>query len=187
MIAGPNGAGKTTFVQNYLNRYVDCDEFLNADLIAKGLSPIVPERHVDRAAEIFLEQLTRLETGFTSFALETTLAARSYLRRIERWRQLGFVVSLFFIWLPSDEMAIQRVVTRVAQGGHNVPVADIRRRYSRGLLNLTSCYLPRVDNAWVLNGSVTPPQLIWRRVGQDELTFDEHLWSVVNMKGKGKS
>ena len=94
VIAGPDGAGKSTFVENYLNRYVDCDEFLNADLIARGLSPFAPERQASRAAEIFLQRLDELELGNTSFALETTLAGLVYRRRISWWRKMGFRVTL---------------------------------------------------------------------------------------------
>jgi predicted ABC-type ATPase len=106
IIAGPNGAGKTTFVQNYLKRYVDCDEFLNADLIAAGLSPFAPEREALAASQIFLERLNKLERGERSFALETTLAARSYKDRIRNWKSLGFSVDLLFLWLPSPEFAV---------------------------------------------------------------------------------
>jgi len=179
VIAGPNGAGKSTFVENYLNRYVDCDEFLNADLIARGLSPFAPERQALRASEIFLQRLDELEEGKTSFALETTLAGRSYRRRIPRWKELGFHVTLFFIWLPSEDMAIQRVASRVAQGGHDIAIPDIRRRFTRGLRNLATMYLPLVDEAWILNGAVTPPEVIWRRLNADECSGNTELWQLI--------
>ena len=164
IIAGPNGAGKTTFVQNYLDRYVDCDEFLNADLIAAGLSPFAPEREALAASQIFLERLNKLEQGERSFALETTLAARSYKDRIRNWKSLGFTVNLMFLWLPSPEFAIQRVAERVIQGGHNIPEPDIRRRYDRGLKNLFNVYLPIVDDVWIMNASVIPPDLVLERL-----------------------
>ncbi len=179
VIAGPNGAGKSTFVENYLNRYVDCDEFLNADLIARGLSPFAPERQALRASEIFLQRLDELEEGKTSFALETTLAGRSYRRRITRWKELGFHVTLFFIWLPSEDMAIQRVASRVVQGGHDIAIPDIRRRFTRGLKNLATMYLPLVDEAWILNGAVTPPEVIWRRLNADECSGNTELWQLI--------
>lgn len=185
IIAGPNGAGKSTFVENYLNRYTPCDEFLNADLIAKGLSPFAPERHALKASEIFLERLDDLEKSGESFALETTLAGLSYRRRIPRWKTLGFDVTLFFIWLPSEEMAIQRVALRVIQGGHSIPVPDIRRRYARGLRNLHEIYLPIVDDAWILNGAVTPPELIWRRLVGQELVSDAGLWKAIKANNQG--
>jgi predicted ABC-type ATPase len=186
VVAGPNGAGKSTFVENYLNRYIDCDEFLNADLIARGISPFAPERQALRASEIFLQRLDELESGNSSFALETTLAGRSYRRRIPRWKELGFRVTLFFLWLPSVEMAIQRVASRVAQGGHNIPIPDIQRRYGRGLKNLITIYLPIVDDAWVLNGAVTPPELIWRRSDKDEWVGDVDVWQLIRSFEGGK-
>jgi len=179
VIAGPNGAGKSTFVENYLNRYVDCDEFLNADLIARGLSPFAPERQALRASEIFLQRLDELELGTSSFALETTLSGLSYRRRIFRWKELGFRVTLIFLWLPGAEMAIQRVASRVAQGGHDIAIPDIRRRYARGLRNLNQIYLPIVDEAWVLNGSVTPPEMIWRRSDGKEWVGNRELWNLI--------
>lgn len=179
IVAGPNGAGKSTFVENYLNRYIDCDEFLNADLIARGLSPFAPERQALRASEIFLQRLDELAAGNSSFALETTLAGRSYRRRIPRWKELGFRVTLFFIWLPTEEIAIRRVAARVEQGGHNIAVSDIRRRYARGLKNLTTVYLPIVDDAWVLNGAVTPPEVVWRRSEGNECVRNVGIWHLI--------
>lgn len=179
VIAGPNGAGKSTFVENYLQRYVDCDEFLNADLIARGLSPFAPERQVLRASEIFLQRLNELELGNTSFALETTLAGLGYRRRISRWKEVGFRVILFFLWLPCEDMAIERVASRVAQGGHDIPIPDIRRRYARGLKNLTNIYLPIVDDAWVLNGAITPPEVIWRRSDGNEWVSKIDAWQSI--------
>jgi predicted ABC-type ATPase len=186
VIAGPNGAGKSTFVENYLNRYVDCDEFLNADLIARGLSPFAPERQASRAAEIFLQRLDELELGNNSFALETTLAGLVYRRRIAWWRKLGFRVTLFFLWLPCEDMAIERVASRVAQGGHNIAIPDIRRRYARGLRNLTAIYLPIVDEAWILNGAVTPPEVIWQRSNGNEWASKLELWQSIQSFEGGK-
>jgi predicted ABC-type ATPase len=176
IIAGPNGAGKTTFVQNYLDRYVDCDEFLNADLIAAGLSPFAPEREALAASQIFLERLNKLEQGARSFALETTLAARSYKDRIRNWKSLGFTVNLMFLWLPSPEFAIQRVAERVIQGGHNIPEPDIRRRYDRGLKNLFNVYLPIVDDVWIMNASVIPPDLVLERLNGKVNILIPDIW-----------
>lgn len=187
IVAGPNGAGKTTFVENFLNRYVDCDEFLNADLIAAGLSPFAPERQNLKASELFLKRLTELEQGNLSFALETTLSGLTYRRRIKSWQQHGFKVTLLFLWLPSEEMAVQRVQERVAQGGHNIPEPDIRRRYRRGICNLINIYLPIVDEAWVLNGSLSPPTVIWKNLEGTERVFDEETWQIVKHFAKDQS
>ncbi len=187
IIAGPNGAGKSMFVESYLNRYIDCDEFLNADLIASGLSPFAPERQALRASEIFLKSLEILESGTNSFALETTLSGLSYRRRISRWKQLGFAVSLFFLWLPSVEIAIDRVANRVLQGGHDIPEPDIRRRYQRGMFNLIGLYLPMVDDAWILNGAATPPSVIWRRFDGKVQCFQQGLWDTLINQATGES
>jgi predicted ABC-type ATPase len=187
IVAGPNGAGKTTFVENFLNRYLDCDEFLNADLIAAGLSPFAPERQNLRAAELFFKRMAELEQGKLSFALETTLSGLTYRRRIKRWQNEGFKVTLLFLWLPSAEMAVQRVQERVAQGGHNIPELDIRRRYRRGIRNLTSIYLPMVDDAWILNGSQAPPSVIWKRHKDAEQVFDHKTWREIRHSAKEPS
>ncbi len=179
IVAGPNGAGKTTFVENFLNRYVECDEFLNADLIAAGLSPFAPERQNLKASELFLNRLAELETQDKSFALETTLAGRSYGQRIANWKKRGFHVTLLFLWLPHADMAVQRVVERVAQGGHNIPEPDIRRRYHRGLRNLHDIYLPLVDDAWVLDASQIPPTVVWKRQEAHEQTVDRETWQTI--------
>ncbi len=178
----PNGAGKTTFVQNYLDRYVDCDEFHNADLIAAGLSPFAPEREALAASQIFLERLNKLEQGERSFALETTLAARSYKDRIRNWKSLGFTVNLMFLWLPSAEFARQRVAERVIQGGHNIRELDIRRRYDRGLKNLFDIYLPIVDDVWIMNASVIPPDLILERLNGNVNILMPDIWQRLRLR-----
>jgi predicted ABC-type ATPase len=187
VVAGPNGAGKTTFVENYLNRYVDCDEFLNADLIATGLSPFAPERQNLKASELFLTRLSELEQGEQSFALETTLSGLSYRRRIPIWHQLGFKVTLLFLWLPSADIAVQRVRERVSQGGHNIPEPDIRRRYIRGLQNLTTVYLPLVSEAWVLNGSQSPPTAILKKNEGGPQILEPDIWQEIMQIGKGQT
>ncbi len=179
IIAGPNGAGKTTFVESYLDRYVECDEFLNADMIAKGLSPFAPQRQNVKASALFLERMTELEQGQCSFALETTLSGLSYRRRIGHWQDSGFTVNLFFIWLPSQEIAVRRVAGRVLQGGHDIPETDIRRRFDRGWKNLFLIYLNLVDNAWILDGSNTPPRPVWYRSAGDETIRDTAVWNTI--------
>ncbi len=135
IIAGPNGAGKTTFAREFLPAEADCPVFINADLIAAGLSPFQPEAAAIRAGRVMLEEIDRYATMRTSFAFETTLAGHTYLRRIDAWREHGFVVKLVFLSLPSVEEAIARVAERVQQGGHNIPIAVIRRRFDAGMRN----------------------------------------------------
>ncbi len=149
IIAGPNGAGKTTFAQEFLIGEAGCPIFVNADLIAAGISPFSPELAAVRAGRIMLEQIHEHVRKGESFAFETTLSGRIYMRLIPRWQAQGYVIKLFFLQLPSPEMAIARVRQRVAAGGHNVPEDVIRRRFDAGLRNFNHMYKPLVDE-WVL-------------------------------------
>jgi predicted ABC-type ATPase len=149
IIAGPNGAGKTTFAQEFLPAEAKCPHFVNADLIAAGLSPFSPELAAVRAGRIMLEQIHEHVRKGESFAFETTLSGRIYLRLIPDWQAQGYVVKLFFLQLPSPEMAVARVRQRVAAGGHNVPEDVIRRRFDAGRERFESSYKPLVDE-WVL-------------------------------------
>jgi predicted ABC-type ATPase len=149
IIAGPNGAGKTTFAQEFLPGEAECPHFVNADLIAAGLSPFTPELAAVRAGRIMLDQIHEHVRKSESFAFETTLSGRIYTRLIPRWRAEGYIVKLFFLQLPTPEMAIARVRQRVAAGGHNVPEDVIRRRFHAGLRNFRQVYPPLVDE-WVL-------------------------------------
>jgi predicted ABC-type ATPase len=149
IIAGPNGAGKTTFAQEFLIGEAGCPIFVNADLIAAGISPFSPELAAVRAGRIMLDQIHEHVRKGESFAFETTLSGRIYMRLIPSWQTQGYVVKLFFLQLPSPEMAIARVRQRVAAGGHNVPEDVIRRRFDAGLRNFSQIYRPLVDE-WVL-------------------------------------
>ncbi|OZB74141.1 MAG: Zeta toxin family protein [Thiomonas sp. 14-64-326] len=159
LIAGPNGAGKTTFAKIFLPE-ADYSDFINADLIASGLSPFDPDRAARRAARLMLEEIDLRVKNGKSFALETTLSGRGYAAQIPRWHALGYHAKLVFLSLPDAEMAVQRVAARVAQGGHAIPEAVIRRRFSAGLLNFHHLYKPLV-NAWALyDNSGDLPSLI---------------------------
>ncbi|TWU09959.1 zeta toxin family protein [Allorhodopirellula heiligendammensis] len=179
IIAGPNGAGKTTFATRFLPHYADCQEFLNADLIAVGLSPFSPATQNMRASELMLERMGELLANRQTFSFETTLAARSYARRIPEWRASGYRVSLFFLWLPSEDLAIERVANRVQQGGHDIPVPTIRQRYNRGLANFRSLYSPIVDDWLLLDGSQFPPREVARQEDRSRSISDPTLWQHI--------
>jgi len=149
MIAGPNGAGKTTFAREFLPQEADCLTFINADFIAQGLSPFHPEGAAVRAAKLMLAMIAEYVRHGENFSIETTLSGRTYARMIPQWRQAGYQVSLFFLQLPSAELAVARVADRVAQGGHDIPEPVIRRRFQAGIANFHSLYKPLVD-AWRL-------------------------------------
>lgn len=162
IIAGPNGAGKTTFAREFLPNEAACPAFVNADLIAIGLSPFSPEAAALQAGRLMLQELERHFTRRRSFAFETTLAGRGYLRQIVRWQAAGYRVKLIFLGLDNEQEAIARVAQRVLQGGHDVPSAVIRRRFSAGLQNFRQAYAPLVD-AWAHydNSGAEPVLIDW--------------------------
>ena len=160
IIAGPNGAGKTTFAREYLVNEAHCPDFINVDLIAAGLSPFDPKRAAIQAGRIMLSEIQRRVRKGESFAFETTLSGRVYARMIQEWRNSGYRVRLIFLSLPDAEMAISRIATRVAQGGHNVSSTVVRRRFDAGLRNFQDVYMNLVDKWECYDNSGTTPQLI---------------------------
>jgi predicted ABC-type ATPase len=160
IVAGPNGAGKTTFAREYLLKEVNCPDFVNVDLIAAGLSPFDPDRAAIRAGRIMISEIERRVRKGESFAFETTLSGHLYARLIPRWQNEGYKVRLLFLSLPNPEIAIARIAARVAQGGHNVASAVVRRRFDSGLRNFTDTYRDLVDRWEWYDNSGTTPQLI---------------------------
>jgi predicted ABC-type ATPase len=159
IIAGPNGAGKTTFANEFLLNEADCPDFINADLIARGLSPFAPETEAFQAGRIMLNQIAAKVKAGASFAFETTLSGKSYARHIREWRDRGYHVKLVFLSLPSVELAVSRVKSRVVQGGHSVPEAVIRRRFVAGLRNFQTVYRPIVSS-WIVYNNAGPTPVI---------------------------
>ena len=153
IIAGPNGAGKTTFAREFLPNEAKCPVFVNADLIAAGLSPFRPVASAFRAGRLMLEEIDRHARAGVSFAFETTLSGRSYAVRIRHWRMRGYRVKLIFLLLATPEEAIERVALRVRQGGHHVPTEIICRRFHAGLRNFRDTYRHCVDYWQVFNAS----------------------------------
>jgi len=157
IIAGPNGAGKTTFAREFLPNEAGLPIFINADLIAAGLSPFDPDAAAIRAGRMMLEEIDRYAAEGRSFAFETTLAGHTYLRRIDEWRANGYVIELIFLSLTTPEEAIARVAMRVEQGGHSIPPDVIRRRFVAGLRNFRELYRHRVDDwQWYDNSGGRP-------------------------------
>lgn len=162
IIAGPNGAGKTTFARSFLPAEAQCPTFINADLIAAGLSPFAPEVAAVKAGKIMLKELNAHSERGASFAFETTLAGRGYQKYMRKWRMQGYHISLFFLTLPNVEVAITRVAERVKQGGHDIPEQVIRRRFIASLRNFEEVYKHEV-HSWVKidNAGRTPHLLSW--------------------------
>ena len=160
VIAGPNGAGKTTFATEFLPNEADCPNFVNADLIAKGLNPFRPDRITVQAGRLMLKQIHEHVRKGDSFAFETTLSGRNYARWIPRWRGQGYRIKLFFLRLPDTETAIARVAQRVSEGGHGVPETIIRRRFDAGWKNFVHVYRDLVDEWAVYDNSGEEPKLL---------------------------
>ncbi len=159
IIAGPNGAGKTTFAREFLPNEANCPIFVNADLIAAGLSPFAPELAAFKAGRLMLEEIAAHAKRGESFAFETTLSGLTYAQMIPAWRSSGYAVELAFLSLPDVEMAIERVAIRVKQGGHNVPEDVIRRRFAHGIANFER-YKRLVDSWQLYDNSGIPAALI---------------------------
>jgi predicted ABC-type ATPase len=160
IIAGPNGAGKTTFAREYLPLEVGITTFINADLIAAGLSPFAPETAARRAGRLMLEEIVRSTEAGVSFAFETTLSGKAYANRIEGWQSSGYSVKLIFLRLPTVVQAQERVRLRIRQGGHSIPPDVIARRFVAGILNFETLYRPLVDAWQMIDNGGTTPQLL---------------------------
>jgi len=184
IIAGPNGAGKTTASFNLLPDILHCPNFVNADEIARGLSPFAPETVAFQAGRIMLQRIEELLPQRVDFAIETTLATRSYVQLVHRAQALGYKVHLIFFFLENEEQAIARVAQRVSNGGHDIPESDIRRRFKRGIYNLINLYMPICDSVLVYNNVLTPARLVARKKNQaDEIELIEtEMWNQLLLK-----
>lgn len=171
IIAGCNGAGKTTASMTLLPEMLGCDEFVNADGIAKGISPFRPEKVAFEAGRIMLHRIDELMAAKVDFAFETTLSTKSYRGKVLRAQEMGYKVILVFFWLPSPELAIERVAKRVQEGGHNIPEDVIRRRYERGIHNLLNLYLGICDVAIIVDNAILEMEVIARKEFESSLNI----------------
>lgn len=160
IIAGPNGAGKTTFAKEFLPNYAGCRNFINADLIAQGVSPFSPEAVAFRAGRLMLEEISLIAKRSESFGFETTLSGRSYQRLIGDLKRRGYEVHFYFLWIPSVQLALERVKARVVGGGHNVPEVVVRRRFERSIHNFLLAYRSLGDSWMLFDNSGTTPTVI---------------------------
>ncbi len=160
IIAGPNGAGKTTFATEFLPFEAKCINFINADLIAAGLAPFQPERAAIKAGKIMLRQINECIRKGESFAFETTLSGRTYLDKINEIKSKGYKIIIYYLKLAAVELAIERIKLRVAQGGHNIPEKDIRRRFERSWANFNTLYKPLADSWIIFDTSGPQPKII---------------------------
>ncbi len=171
IIAGCNGAGKTTASFTILPEIIECKEFVNADEIAKGLSPFQPEKVSFEAGRIMLKRIKELLNENESFGFETTLSTKSYKNKILSAKQNGYTVTLLFFWLNNVELAKERVKTRVKEGGHNIPNKVIERRYTKGIKNLFDIYMDIVDGVLIFDNSFGKHELIAQKIEYEDIVI----------------
>jgi predicted ABC-type ATPase len=182
LIAGCNGAGKTTFAKEFLPKEVKCLRFLNADEIARGLSPLDPSAGAVKAARVLLREVHEAIRHAETFGLESTISGVTYIRLLRNAQRRGYTVKLFYLWLPSVEVAVRRVRERVRKGGHDVPAADLRRRFERSLTNLARHYLPLADEWSILDNSGSTPRLVAEGTSTGARVMDERGFAVINSR-----
>lgn len=185
IIAGCNGAGKTTASFTILPEILDCKEFVNADEIAKGISPFQPEKAGIEAGRFMLNRIKKLLESGENFAFETTLSTRSYVQFVERAKELNYQVTCLFFWLNSEELAVSRVARRVKEGGHHIPEDVIRRRYKSGLGNFFRLFLPKVDNWLFVNNSGDTYEIVAEGGVNDVTINNKELWEDLKQKYYG--
>lgn len=178
LIAGCNGAGKTTFAREFLLKEVACVNFLNADYLALGLSPLSPEIAAMKAGRLLLTEFKSLVANKETFALESTLSGLTYVRLLRDAKRRGFRIYLYYLWLPTPVIAIARVRERVKKGGHNVPVIDITRRFGRSLRHLVSDYVPLAERWAIWDNQNAPPSLL----AESESCSIEDLHDIIRQR-----
>jgi predicted ABC-type ATPase len=186
VIAGPNGSGKTTFAKKFLPYYAKCQNFVNADFIAQGISPFNPGLAAVKAGRIVLQQIHELTYKNLDFAFETTLAGKSYLSFLHKLKRRNYFIHLFFLWIPDTNLALARIKERVADGGHNVPLADVRRWFYRSIFNFFELYRPMLDTWMLFDNSQTIPGLIAQEKNKKLSINNKELFSKIISISKSK-
>jgi predicted ABC-type ATPase len=180
IIAGCNGAGKTTASFTVLPEMLNCREFVNADSIAAGLSPFDPENVAIEAGRIMLNRVEVLLKNGEDFAIETTLATKSFVSLIQKARKAGYKISLIYFWLSSYQQAIQRVASRVSKGGHHIPDDVIERRYYRGIYNMLNLYMTICDYWAIVNNMETKSQIVISgEFDQSINVYNNDIWNII--------
>ena len=179
IVAGPNGSGKTTFARQFLPAYADCREFVNADLIAGGLSPLSPAAVQLQAGRLLLERVRTVSRKGSDFSFETTLSGKTFIHLLRDLRGRGYTVHLFFLWIPDIALSLKRIEERVKRGGHGIPEPVVRRRFHKGVRNLFRLYRPLLDSWLVFDNSGALPHLAAYEAGGELKIFDKALFDKI--------
>ncbi len=185
IIAGPNGSGKTTFAKRFLPKH--CTHFINADLIAQGLSPFSPVIAAMKAGRLVLKEIEEMSERGVNFAFETTLSGKTYLSLLNKLKTKGYRTHIFFLWIPNSNLALERIKDRVAGGGHHVPAVDVRRRFRRSIDNFFKVYEPLLDTWMLYDNSESEPRLVAEKIdGKVSVKEDDLFKKISKGNGNGK-
>lgn len=182
IIAGPNGSGKTTFAKEFLPNYAKCPNFINADLIAQGLSPFSPGQVSIKSGKLVLEQIREYSENGVDFGFETTMSGVTYLNYFKMLKDKGYKINIFFLWIPSSQLAVARVKDRVSQGGHNVPVGDIKRRFGRSMNKFFKEYRLLSDKWILFNNAEIRPRIIAKKQNAHIEVVNQNLFEKILKK-----
>lgn len=185
IIAGPNGAGKTTFAREFLPNYANCRVFINADLIAQGMSPFDPDKAAFRAGRLMLEEIGTQAARGVDFGFETTLSGKGHLHVVRGLKKRGYEVHIFYLWVPSAELTLARIKERVLRGGHDVAEPVVRRRFARSFRNFLWEYRPLADS-WTLydNTAETPALIAWQDNDRVQVADKERYTQLIERYSK---
>ncbi|MBI3333345.1 MAG: zeta toxin family protein [Candidatus Omnitrophica bacterium] len=186
IIAGPNGSGKTTFAGEFLPKYADSPTFINADTIALGLSGFSPDAAALRAGRILLERIGTYAAKRIDFAFETTLSGTNYVARLRNMKNEGYLVHLFFLWIPDVKLSIARVASRVKMGGHNIEEEVVRRRFHKGIRNFFKHYRPLLDSWMLFDNSGNTPHPIAEQKSGELKVLDRNSYGTILKLAEGK-
>lgn len=186
IIAGPNGAGKTTFAREFLPKYAHCTNFINADLIALGLAPFSPAKVQIKAGKLLIQQIDQFLKERIDFAFESTLAGKAYVSLIKEAKAKGYSITIFYLSIPDSRLAQERIKQRVKEGGHHVPLVDIKRRFKRSWQNFINLYEP-LANSWILfdNSRLRPVEVVKCDQGKVKI-LDKALYQAMMGDENGK-
>lgn len=177
IISGCNGAGKTTASYTILPEMLGCNEFVNADEIAKGLSPFNPNKVAIKSGRLMLTRIDELLESGVDFAFETTLSTRSYVNTVKRAQEKGYFVTVLYFWLNTPDLAVERVRIRVKEGGHNIPEETIRRRYELGISNMFNLYIPVADYWMFIDNSKSPFEILADGQREETDVINKLIWT----------